>query len=145
MRGRTVLVFSAALALTFVVGATRVSADNLPEILNLRFDGFCDGMHLETLTTKVQKSTTGWLVQGSSTGCVNLDIVGVNMARKNLDVSLAYQDTSYLYVIRVDHTWANYINTDGGVELVNSGTWSPVLSPPLTVLNNDLPASTEPQ
>jgi hypothetical protein len=141
---RAVLVFSVALALTYVVGATRASADNLPQTFTLKFDGFCDGMHLETLTTKVEKSSTGWLVQGASTGCASGDIVGVNVSYKNLNVNINFEGTSFLYIIRVDHTWANYINTGGGAELVNAGTWSLVPSA-LTVLDNSLPASTEPQ
>src|SRR5262245_38618725 len=120
MKYRTVLVVSVALALTFVVTATRASADNLPKILYLIFDGYCDGMDLETLTTKVQKSTTGWLVQGYRTGCAGEDIVGVNMANKNLDVNFAARGTSFLYVIRVDHTWDIYINRGSGAELLNS-------------------------
>ena len=66
------------------------------------------------------------------------------MSRKNLDVNVDGGGTSYLYVIRVDHTWANYKNTGSGAVLVNSGTWS-LVPFALTVLNNSLPASTEPQ
>src|SRR3954468_12751636 len=106
MKCRTALVFSVALALAYVVGATRASADNLPQTFTLEFDGFCDGMHLETLTTKVQKSSTGWLVQGASTGCASGNIVGVNVSNKNLNVNIDSEGTSYLYIIRVDHTWA---------------------------------------
>ncbi|MBI3802022.1 MAG: hypothetical protein HY268_34265 [Deltaproteobacteria bacterium] len=144
MKCRTVLVFSVALALTFVVGATRASADNLPGTFDLEFDGYCDGMHLETLTTKIQKSATGWLVQGSRTGCASEDIVGVNVTHKNLDVNFAEWGTSYLFIIRVNHTWSIYINTGDGAELLNAGTWS-FGSFPLAVLNSRLPKSTEPQ
>jgi hypothetical protein len=144
MKCRTVIVFSAALALTLVAGATRASADNLPGTFDLVFNGYCDGMHLETLTTKVQKSTTGWLVQGFRTGCASENIVGVNVTMKNLDVNFEARGTSYLFIIRVDHTWAIYINRGGGAALLNSGTWS-LVPPGLTVLHNSLPASTEPQ
>lgn len=144
MKSWTALVFSMTLALTFVVGATRASADNLPETFELVFDGYCDGMYLQTLTTKVQKSTTGWLVQGFRTGCAGDDIVGVNVSKKNLDVNFAESGASFLYVIRVDRTWANYVNTGSGAVLFNSGTWS-LASSALTSLRANLPASTEPQ
>lgn len=144
MKYWTVVVFSAALALTYAGGAARAVADNLPVNFTLSFDGFCDGMHLETLTTKIEKSATGWLAQGARTGCASGDIVGVNVSNKNLNVTIHAGGRTFLYVIRVDHTWANYFTTGGGARQLNAGTWS--LEPPgLTVLNTDLPASTEPQ
>jgi hypothetical protein len=95
--------------------------------LDITFDGFCDGMHLNIPSVGLGSAGT---VDGDHTGCVTGGFVGTTSSKPSpvrAHISTDYGGlvpTLLHYVVMANHTWAVYgINGDLQT-LVNSGTWS---------------------
>jgi hypothetical protein len=107
---KSVLIASAAVFASF--GAQALTGD-------VAFDGYCDGMHFDSLG--------GGFIGGASTGCVTDPVHGVTArikAQGKGNVVTAYGSSGGLtFIVRNDHTW--YIETaDGTGAFINSGTWT---------------------
>jgi hypothetical protein len=125
LKGRSIgivlgLVFAMLLALSQLAVAAPSSS------IDLTFDGYCDGMHLNIPSLGVGSAGT---VDGDHTGCVTGGFEGTTSSKP----SGAHITTTYgglvppllHYQVRSNHTWTVYGINGDLITLVNSGTWSP--------------------
>ncbi len=89
-------------------------------ILDVTFDGQCDGVHFE------YDLKTG-LVQGHQTGCETSPIAGVvaKVFGQGPAISYVVPSSGYAQVLRANRTWTYYQNNGSGISIVDEGTWTP--------------------
>jgi hypothetical protein len=114
----TVVVTAIVMLFSFsqVCIAASQAACDLPIIeLNIRYDGFCDGVRMSI------DFETG-LVTGNATGCYSHHYLGTvgTVHGQGYSLTLTLSDDSdfpgIIYVIRADGTWNNYSELDGARE-----------------------------
>ena len=117
----------ALVVLTIVLVALSFSQVSEALVIDVMFDGYIDGMHLNII------AGTG-LVDGNRIGDgVDPDIltgtVG-NVIAQGTAVTVHFDNGSsdFVSVVNQNGTWAHYTNTGGGITLFNSGTWSNALA-----------------
>ncbi|MGE5140500.1 MAG: hypothetical protein ACM3JD_13615 [Rudaea sp.] len=124
MKTGTLLVGAALLFALLLSSAAPVQAAGY----DIRFNGYCDGIHLQIPSLGIGKRYT---VDGYQTGCMAGALFGV--AKPNLVGQFGVgKGTEYLtltgypalFVIKSNHTWAAYNLSAGVMQLINSGTWS---------------------
>lgn len=95
--------------------------------VDLKFDGFCDGMHLFI-------SQASGVVSGNVTGCVTGRVIGTVGGNSSKGIGITVMSRTFLYVIDdLSQTWQLY--TSAGT-LLQSGTWSvgvPALAPAASI------------
>jgi hypothetical protein len=100
-------------------------------VLELTFEGFCDGMRLNSPSVGTGVAGT---VDGELLGCAEGGIIGAQGKVANKKNTYAVQwDNAGTWVqtaIFKDHTWVHYIITDGVMSVLNSGTWVDGPPPP---------------
>ena len=83
--------------------------------VDIRFNGFCDGMRL------VINQSTG-VVSGSVTGCVSGTPIGTVGGNSGKGIGVTVMSRTFLYVIDdAPQTWSLYLSNG---TLFQSGTWS---------------------
>jgi len=88
------------------------------------FDGYCDGMHLES--PSIGLGTPG-TVDGNRTGCSSEGLIGAQTKLHSLGAFAVTFLTGDLWVhtaIFADHTWIHYSASGDLIFILNSGTWS---------------------
>ena len=116
----------ALVVLTIVLVALSFSQAASALVIDVMFDGFCDGMSLNII------SGTG-LVDGARIGCATDPILGSvgNVIAQGTAVTVTVGGVAvpgFIFIINQNGTWANYTNDGGGIALFNSGTWSNALA-----------------
>ena len=105
---------------SLLVGTVNAASRQAPPVpsftiqsVDIKFDGYCDGMHLEIVKG---------LIVGTRTGCDGARINGLEMSPNDtaLDANVQLVATDYTY--RLD-SHNRFVVTYHG-QLVNSGTWS---------------------
>ncbi|MDN5864212.1 MAG: hypothetical protein L0I62_03195 [Gammaproteobacteria bacterium] len=98
--------------------ASAAPAPRVPFSVDISFDGYCDGLHLN-----LPGSAGNPGVDGLQTGCASAPLIG---AKRNNQRVIAWDyGGDNLYVISADHTWILYTICGGTQECFgNSGTWS---------------------
>ncbi len=96
--------------------------------LDITFDGYCDGLHLNIPSLGLGTPGT---VDGDHTGCIRGGFVGTTSskpspagARLSTDYGGAVPTLLHI-VVFANHTWVIYGISGDLQYLVNSGTWSP--------------------
>ena len=93
--------------------------------MSIELDGFCDGIDLSI-------DMGSGLVTGTATGCYSHDYFGTvgSVSTQGVALTLGQAGDSpfpgLMYVIRQDGTWSNYYASDGEMNEMNAGTWTPV-------------------
>ena len=94
--------------------------------IDIMFDGYCDGLHLNLPSLGLGSPGT---VDGDHTGCISGGFVGTSSSRsKGAHLSTDYGgfDPQLLHiVVGADHTWTIYSIFGDAQTFINSGTWSP--------------------
>ena len=106
-----------AIVASLLLGVASANAGALVanKTVDIKFNGFCDGMHL------VINQNSG-LVTGNQTGCSSGKIVGTVGANSSLGAGVSILASGLLYVIDdAPQNWKNYQTTGA---LLNSGTYS---------------------
>src|SRR6266508_3992710 len=108
-----------------ILALSQLAAAAPNNTLDITFDGYCDGMHLNFPSAGVGLPGT---VDGDHTGCVTGGFEGTSSSRpKGFHISTTYGGAVALFHIRVNanRTWAIYGISGDLITFVNSGTWSP--------------------
>lgn len=118
MKKALAVLLAAVVVLSFSQAATALTID-------IVFDGFCDGMH-------VNINPASGLVDGNTTGsCIGEYPILGSLGKVNGKnaVTVTHGSTSpypgLIYIIYADYTWANYYNDGSGITLLWESTWSP--------------------
>jgi hypothetical protein len=118
----------ALVVLTIVLVALSFGQAAQALVIDVMFDGYCDGMHLNII------SGTG-LVDGNRIGdCLPaLDpLTGTvgNVITQGTAVTVHFDNgiQDFIMVVRQNGTWTLYTNDGGGIYVFNQGTWSNALA-----------------
>jgi len=114
------LVFAMLLALSqLAVAAPSTSLD-------ITFDGYCDGMHLNIPSLGVGTPGT---VDGDHTGCISGGFEGTTSSKPSgAHITTTYGGQAaplFHIVVLANHTWTIYGISGDLITFINSGTWSP--------------------
>jgi hypothetical protein len=96
--------------------------------MDISFDGYCDGMHLNVPSVGVGSLGT---LDGFGTGCTSDPLFG-QASKKGFKKGTEYVTSGLSglhYVIRASHKWEIYATDGSAVYLLNSGTWTKGLPP----------------
>ena len=115
------------LACAMIVAVGQIPASAAPNAaLDIHFDGYCDGMHLNIPSLGLGTPGT---VDGDHTGCVTGGFVGTTASStKGARISTDYGGFApqlYHFQVNADKTWTIYSISGDLQTYVNSGTWSP--------------------
>jgi hypothetical protein len=110
------------LAAAFVLAAAPIAgASRAPhKVIDISFDGYCDGMHLNYASAGLGEAST---IDGDQTGCVFGGVFG-QTSNANNAVYLTVPGYSTFTVINLDGTWVHYGFDGNLIFVLNSGTWS---------------------
>ena len=111
----------ALVVLTIVLVALSFSQVSEALLIDVMFDGYCDGMSLNIIPG------TG-LVDGARIGCASDILTGTvgNVIAQGTAVTVHFDNgvSDFIAVVRQNGTWSLYLNDGGGIYEFNAGTWS---------------------
>jgi hypothetical protein len=108
------------LTASLVLAAAPLASAAPHHSIDISFDGYCDGMHLNYASAGLGEAST---VDGHHTGCQRGGHFGT-VSNANNALYVTVPGDGYFIVINLDHTWVLYEFDGNLIVLFNSGTWS---------------------